>query len=72
MKSLSKVMYVSKKEFPDDFLYSSTTNLSDPLGFEISPYPKSFISLQQTKEYTYMVIDDDTVLYKSSYILHIS
>ena len=38
-----------------------STNLSDRLGFDSSPYPKSFMSLMWMKDYTYMVIDDGKV-----------
>ena len=33
---------------------------------------KSFISLTQINDCIYILIDDDKVLYESSYILHIS
>ena len=60
MKSLAKVVEISKKEF----LMISTrisTNLSDRLGFDSRPYPKSFMSLIWMKDYTYVVIDDGKV-----------
>ena len=59
MKSLAKVVEISK-----ELLMISTrisTNLSDRLGFESLPYPKSFMSLMWMKDYTYMVIDDGKV-----------
>ena len=37
------------------------TNLSDRLGFDSCPYPKSFMSLMWMKDYTYMLIDDEKV-----------
>ena len=61
MKSLAKVVEISKKEF----LMISTrisTNLSDRLGFDSLPYPKSFMSVMWMKDYKYMVIDDGKVL----------
>ena len=66
MKSLAKVVNLSKQEFP------IKTNLSDLLGFNTSPYHKSFISLVRRKDYIYMVTNNDKVSYKSSYIIHIS
>ena len=71
MKSLAKVVEISKKEFS---MISTriSTNLSDRLGFDSWPYPKSFIILMWMKDYTYMVIDDGKVPSVSSYILHIS
>ena len=60
IKSLAKVVEILEKEF----LMISTrisTNLSDRLGFESWPYPKSFMSLMWMKDYTYMVIDDEKV-----------
>ena len=44
MKSLAKVVEISKKEFS---MISTriNTNLSDWLGFDNWPYPKSFMSL---------------------------
>ena len=56
MKSLAKVVEISK-----EFSMISTrisTNLSDRLGFDSWPYPKSFMSLMWMKDYTYMVIND--------------
>ena len=60
MKSLAKVVEISKKGFS---MISTriSTNLSDELGFESSPYPKSFMSLMWMKDYTYIVIDDGKV-----------
>ena len=60
MKSLAKVIEISDKEFT---IISTciSTNLSDRLGFESRPYPKSFMSLMWMKDYTYMVIDDENV-----------
>ena len=71
MKSLAKVVEILKKELP---IISTriSTNLSDRLGFDSWPYPKSFMSLIWMKDYTYMVIDNGKVPYVSSYILHIS
>ena len=59
MKSLAKVVEISK-----EFSMISTrisTNLSDRLGFDSWPYPKSFMSLMWMKDYTYMVINDGKV-----------
>ena len=60
MKSLAKVVEISEKEFP---MISTriSINLSDQLGFNSWPYPKSFMSLMWMKDYTYMVIDDEKV-----------
>ena len=60
MKSLVMVVEISKKEFS---MISTciSTNLSDRLGFNSWPYPKSFMSLMWMKDYTYMVIDDGKV-----------
>ena len=60
MKSLAKVVEISKKEFS---MISTRigTNLSDRLRFDSWPYPKSFMSLMWMKDYTYMVIDDEKV-----------
>ena len=60
MKSLAKVVEISKKEFS---MISTriSTNLSDRLGFDSWPYPKSFMSLIWTKDYIHMVIDDRKV-----------
>ena len=60
MKSLAKVVEISKKEFP---MISTriSTNLSYRLGFDSRSYPKSFISLMWMKDYIYMVIDDGKV-----------
>ena len=71
MKSLAKVVEISKKKFS---MISTriSTNLSDRLGFDSWPYPKSFMSLMWIKDYTYMVINDGKVPQVSSYILHIS
>ena len=57
MKSLAKVVEISEKEFS---IISTriSTNLSDRLGFDSLPYPKSFMSLMWMKDYTYMVIND--------------
>ena len=60
MKSLAKVLEISKKGFSMIFTRIST-NLSDRLGFDSWPYPKSFMSLMWMKDYTYMVIDDGKV-----------
>ena len=60
MKSLAKVVEIS-----EEFSMISTrisTNLSDRLGFDSSPYPKSFMSLMWMNDYTYIVIDDGKVL----------
>ena len=56
MKSLAKVVKISK-EFD---------------RFDNWLHPKSFISLVQTKDYSYIVTDDSKVLCRSSYIIHIS
>ena len=59
MKSLAKDLEIS-----EDFLIISTrisANLSDRLGFDSRPFPKSFMSLMWMKDYTYMVIDDGKV-----------
>ena len=60
MKSLAKVVEISKKEFS---MISTriSTNLRDRLGFDSWPYPKSFMSLMWIKDYTYMAIDDGKV-----------
>ena len=60
MKSLAKVVEMSKKEFS---MISTriSTNLSDRLGFDSSPYPKPFMSLMWMKDFTYTVIDDGKV-----------
>ena len=59
MKSLAKVVEISK-EF--SMIYTRiSNNLSDRLGFDDWPYPKSFMSLMWMKDYTYMVIDDGQV-----------
>ena len=60
MKSLAKVVEISEKEFP---MISTriSTNLSDRLGFDSWPYPKSFMSLMWMKDYTPMVIDNRKV-----------
>ena len=46
--------------------------MSGWLRFDIWPYPKSFMSLMQMKDYTYIVIDDKKGLLDSSYIFYIS
>ena len=59
MKSLAKVVEISK-----EFSIISTrisTNLSEQLGFDSWPYPKSFMSPMCMKDYTYMIIDDGKV-----------
>ena len=59
MKSLAKVV-----EILEEFSMNSTrisTNLSERLGFDSWPYPKSFMSLMWIKDYTYMLIDDGKV-----------
>ena len=59
MKSLAKVVEILK-----EFSMISTrisTNLSDQLGFDSWPYPKSFMSQMWMKDYTYMVINDGKV-----------
>ena len=60
MKSLAKVVEISENEFP---MISTRIiiDLSDRLGFDSCPYPKSFMSLMWMKNYTYMVIDDGKV-----------
>ena len=60
MKSLDKVLEISKKELP---MISTriSTNLSDRLGFDTWPNRESFTSLMWIKDYTYMVIDDGKV-----------
>ena len=60
MKSLAKVLEISEREF---MIISTriSTNLSDRLGFDSWPYPKSFMSLMWMKDYRYMVIDDGKV-----------
>ena len=60
MKSSAKVVEISEKEFPM-ISRCIRTNLSDWLGFDSWLYPKSFMSLMQMKNYTYMVIDDGKV-----------
>ena len=60
MKSLAKVVEISEKEFSMISTHIST-NLSDWLGFDSWPYPKSFMSLMWMKDYTYMVLDDENV-----------
>ena len=60
MKSLAKVVKISKKGFSMIFTRIST-NLSDRLGLDSLPYPKSFMSLMWMKDYTYMVINDEKV-----------
>ena len=60
MKSLAKVVEILE-EFPMISTHIST-NLSDRLGFDSWPYPKSFMSLMWMKDYTYMVIDVGKVL----------
>ena len=70
MKSLAKVV-----EIAEEFLMIFTcisSYLSDRLGFDSSPYPKSFMILMWMKDYTYMLIYDGKVLLVSSYILLIS
>ena len=59
MKSLAKVVEISKELSMISTRIS--TNLSDRLGFDSWPYPKSFMSLMWMKDYTYMVIDDGKV-----------
>ena len=61
MKSLAKIVEISKKEFPMIFTRNST-NLSDRLGFDSWPYAQSFMSHMRMKDYTYIVIDDRKVL----------
>ena len=68
MKSLGKVVEISKKEFLKtsyipEFINTTgiNTNLSDRLGFDSWPYPKSFMSLVRMKDYTYMIINDGKV-----------
>ena len=59
MKSLAKVV-----EILEEFSMISTrisTNLSDRLGFDSWPYPKSFMSLMWMKDYIYMVINNGKV-----------
>ena len=60
MKSLAKVVEILKNEFS---MISTriNTKLSDLLGFDSWPYPKSFMSLMWMKDYTYIVIDDGKV-----------
>ena len=60
MKSLAKVIEILEKEFS---MISTriNTDLSDRVGFNSWPYPKSFMSLMWMKDYTYMVIDDGKV-----------
>ena len=60
MKSLAKVVEISKKKFP---MISTriSTNLSDRLGFDIWSYPKSFMSLMWIKDFTYILINDENV-----------
>ena len=59
MKSLAKVVEISKEL--SMISIGISTNLSDQLGFDSSPYLKSFMSLMWMKDYTYMVIDDGKV-----------
>ena len=70
MKSLAKVVKISKELS----MISShiSTNLSDRLECGSGPYPKSFMSLAQIKDYMYIVTDDIKFLYESFYTLHIS
>ena len=60
MKSLAKVVEISKNEFS---MISTriNDNLSDRLAFDSWPYLKSFMSLMWMKDYTYMVINDGKV-----------
>ena len=60
IKSLAKVVEISEKEF---WMISTriSTNVSNRLGFDSSPYPKSIMSLMWMKDYTYKVIDDGKV-----------
>ena len=60
MKSLAKVVEISKKEF-SMICTCISINLSDRIGFDSGPYPKSFMSLMWMKDYTYMVINDGKV-----------
>ena len=59
MKSSAKVVEISE-EFPM-ISKRTSTNLSDRLGFDRRPYPKSFMSLTWIKDYTYMVVDEGKV-----------
>ena len=58
MKSFSQ----GSKNIREGVLTHISTNLSDRLGFDSWPYPKSFMSLMQMKDYTYMVTEDGKVL----------
>ena len=51
MKSLAKVVEISKKEFSMISTHI-ITNLSDQLGFDSVPYPKSFMRLMWMNDYT--------------------
>ena len=53
--------YRTIEEASHDFLNASILTLSDRLGFDNEPYLKSFKSLVRTKDYTYMVTNDDKV-----------
>ena len=60
MKSFAKEVKIS-----EEFLMIPTrisTNLSDRLGFDTWPYPKSFMSLVWMKDDTHMVIDEGKFL----------
>ena len=46
--------------------------MSDWLGFDSWLDPKLFMSLTQMMNYTYMIMGDNKVLYKSFYTLNIS
>ena len=72
MKSLAKVVEILKKEFS---MISTriNTNLSDRLGFDSLPYPKSFMSLMWMKDYhqiilfTFILFSNFKILKKSMY-----
>ena len=70
MKSLTKVINIFFNDVLNIFLCINT-NLSARLGFESLPYPKSFMSFLLKKDYIHTVANNNKVLYKSFYILHI-
>ena len=60
MKSLAKVVKISKKEFLM-ISYLHQYELEWWLRFDSWPYHKSFMSLLRMKDYIYIVIDDGKV-----------
>ena len=57
----NKILGQGSRNIGERVLDEGETNLSDRLGFDNWPYPKSFMSLMWMKDYTYMVIDDEKV-----------